>query len=461
MLEKVWNTISTYNLIEPGELVIVGLSGGPDSLALLHSLHLLSEKGKFSLHAAHLNHSFRGRQADEEAEWVRATAESWGIPCTVKKVDVPAIIKRTGLSPQDAGHQQRQEFFLSLLKEHKGQKIALGHHANDQAETIIMHLLSGAGAEGLQGIRPFNPPLIRPLLWISRREIEEYCRQNNLDPRHDPSNKENVYLRNKIRNQLIPWIEENINPSLVGTLQKAAAILQSEEDYWEGVISYFMQQNTKSTANTVRLKLSEFGNEPQAVQRRVVRRIWQQITGEQGPSFQYVEDICQLALKGQVGKRLELTQGLTVLREYQDLLFCLDYQEESASPLTPRSLIIPGDNELPEKGLVIRASLSKEKPSPERNKIYLPYSEGNLPQLVIRSRQGGDWLSPKGMKGRKKLKKFLIDSKIPRNQRDGLLLLAEGDEVLWIPDLFVGERINSQETAEGYIVLDIIQNIKS
>ena len=170
-IAKVCDAINRYKLIVPGELVIAGVSGGPDSLALLHILNRLKNELAFNLHVAHLDHSFRGKEAQEEAVWVKEIAESWGLPCSLARRDVPALAKSRGLSPQDAGRLARKEFFLKLRKELGAQKIALGHQADDQAETLLMHFLTGTGPEGMRGILPANGPWIRPLLFVRREEI--------------------------------------------------------------------------------------------------------------------------------------------------------------------------------------------------------------------------------------------------------------------------------------------------
>lgn len=455
MLKKVWSTISQYKLILPGELVIVGVSGGPDSLTLLHVLHLLSKEGNFTVHAAHLNHAFRGQEADAEALWVQEVAKSWGIACSVVKEDVPALIAQAGLSPQEAGHIVRKEFFASLLSELKGQKIALGQQADDQAETILMHLLKGTGAEGLQGIRPLNPPYIRPLLFITRTEIEEYCQNNGLEPRRDPSNYKNVYLRNRIRNQLLPWLKENINSNLVNNLQKTAAILQSEEDYWRDIITAFAQRNLSKTADVISVKLNSFLKEPVAVQRRIVRYCCQELTGSQGPAYLHVEEIRKLALGGQVGKRITLPGGLAIQKEYQQLCFTLKFQEEVMVAIEPRLLAVPGETIVPETGQVVKATIASEKSEGGSGKIWLPLVGNQLPCLACRSRQPGDWLSPRGMEGSKKLKDYFIDRKIPRQERDKILIIAEGSEVLWIPGWVVSNKVNGSSPQGKYLGLEI------
>jgi len=328
-IEKlVIDTIGQYGMIKEGELVLVGVSGGPDSIALLDILNRNKEKLAITLHAAHLNHSFRGKEADEEAAWVEAAAGKWGIPCTVGCVDVPALIREKGLSPQDAGHLARKDFFLGLAEKLGAAKIALGHQADDQAETVLMHFLVGAGPEGLRGIVPVTEMFIRPLLFVRRRDIESYCEMRGLDPRRDPSNKKDVYLRNKIRNQLLPWLTENINPNLTETLNRTARIYWAEEEY--------MQQKTAELAETmvvwgdtgVKLALAGLRGLEPALQRRLIRWAYHSLTKGQGLPYLHVEEVRELAEKKETGKMLHLPAGVTVKKTRPSLLFYYDVKFE-------------------------------------------------------------------------------------------------------------------------------------
>lgn len=455
MLDKVRAAISEYKMILPGELVVVGVSGGPDSLALLHVLHTLSREEGYILHAAHLNHSFRGEEADREALWVQKTAQAWGIPCTVLKEDVPALAAKEGLSPQEAGHLVRKNFFISLLQELRGQRIALGQHADDQAETILMHLLRGAGAEGLQGIRPANPPFIRPLLFINRAEIEEYCRSKGLEPRQDPSNAKNIYLRNKIRNLLLPWLKENINPNLVANLQRTAAILQSEEEYWQGIVEAFAKSHLSKTPKGARVDLEAFSREPTAVQRRIIRYACQEISGGQGPQYLHVEEVRRLAAEGQVGKRLTLPKGLIVKKGYGELCFAAGCREVKKAGIRARLLTIPGETRVSERSLTVKAAIVTERIEGSRDKVSIPLTN-QMPKLYCRSRRPGDWLSLPGLDGRKKLKNLFIDRKVPQQEREGAIIIAEDSEVLWIPGLAASKRLKGPSPIGKYLTLEII-----
>ena len=207
-LEKVVrDTIVKYKMIVPGDLLIAGVSGGADSLAMLHLLKGLQEEFNFKLHVGHVDHSLRGKEAEEEARWVQETAENWGIPCTVTKVNVPQYVQERGFGRRSRAYTA-PKYFLELMTEVGAQKIALAHQANDQAETVLMQFLVGAGMQGLQGIKPVNLPFIRPLIFLQRESIEAYCREHSLEPRQDASNKNLIFLRNKIRHEVIPWLAE-------------------------------------------------------------------------------------------------------------------------------------------------------------------------------------------------------------------------------------------------------------
>jgi len=459
LYDKVCKTIKQYNMINEGELVLVGVSGGPDSIALLHLLVRLKKELPFDLHAAHLDHSFRGRQAEEEALWVKKTAEGWGIGCTLAKFDVPALARRKHLSAQDAGHQARASFFLSLQEELGAQKIAVGHQANDQAETLLMHFLTGAGSEGLSGILPVQGSYIRPLLSVEREDIEEYCSEHGLSPRRDPSNEKDIYLRNKIRNQLVPWLKENINPNLVNTLNRTAQILLAQEEYLqlttEQVAKKYVLHN-----GCIKILLKDFSSLHIALQRRLIRSAYRHVGKKQGLQFKHVEEVRELLLDKQVGKVLHLPDEVKVEKEYEAILFYRgsiveNKDPKNINPIKKRILNIPGDTDIPEIGKTIRTQYADFLPNNiPADTAYLP-CEGYSPPLYIRARQEGDKFCPYGYNNSKKLKEYFIDKKIPRKTRDSILLLADEKEVIWIPNIALGNRLNRKSNQNKYVVLKI------
>lgn len=460
LYDRFYQTIKIYNMIDPGDLVIVGVSGGPDSIALLHLLARLQKEVAFSLHAAHLDHCFRGREAEEEALWVKATAESWGIACTTIKVDVPELLKKRHLSAQDAGHQARTEFFQNLQAKLGAQKIAVGHQADDQAETMLMHFLTGAGSEGLSGLPPVQGRYIRPLLFIERHEIEEYCSEHTLNPRQDPSNQKNIYLRNKIRNQLMPWLKENINPNLVDTLSRTARILLSQEEYMQIITDQAVGNYITQEVECTKIKTEGFSHLHPALQRRLVRSAYKGMGKKQGMQFKHVDEVRDLLLNKQVGKILHLPGEIKVEKGYDSVSFYRDIASKRTGRqeidlIKEHVLNIPGDTDIPELGKIIRAEYTDSLPEniPE-DTAYLPWEEYTSP-LIIRKRQAGDRFSLHGNNNSKKLKEYFIDRKIPRKTRDSILLLVYQDEVVWIPGMAAGYKLNKKSKQNKYVVLKI------
>lgn len=451
----VCETIKKYRMIKPQDLIITGVSGGPDSLTLLHLLLELREDLGFALHVAHLDHSFRGREAEEEARWVKETAARWGLPCTLAKVDVPALAKKKGLSPQEAGHEARTDFFLRLKEQLKANRIAVGHQADDQAETILLHLLTGAGSEGLCGILPVKGPFIRPLLFIQRQEIEEYCERNNLNPRRDPSNAKDIYLRNLIRNQLVPWLKDNINPNLIETLGRTARIFADQEEFLQEVTEQAAQAFIKPEQGNVRITRAGFAAQTPAIQRRLIRRAYRLVGKKQGLSFDHVEKVRELLLTKQVGKTLHLPQGVIARNEYLALLLTQGKTSQNKGKIERKRLTVPGKTYIPETGQVVEAGVAEKLPATlGKMEVYLPWEEYTSP-LYVRSRQEGDRFAPSGLKGSKKLKDYFIDKKIPQRIRDHILLIADESEVLWIPGYAAGRRLNKTSQCGRYVVLSI------
>ena len=457
LIGKVRETILRYKLIVPKELVIAGVSGGPDSLALLHILNELKNELDFSLHVAHLNHSFRGEEAREDALWVKEVAESWGLPCSLAVTDVPALAKAKGLSPQDAGHLARKEFFLSLKEKLAAHKIALGHQADDQAETLLMHFLTGTGPEGMRGIMPVNSPWIRPLLFVRRGEIEAYCRERCLKYREDPSNKKNIYLRNIIRNELLPWLLENINPALVETLNKTARIFWAEEEYFQNLAEQAAEKCVDENQGKINVRLARLRELPLALQRRVIRHAYGLLREAQGLPFIHVEQVLELAAGKQVGKALHLPGGVVVEKSYDRLEFYPAEENSPAGFIETRQVIVPGRTYIPETGQTIETKLCDSPPEDrvDNTLVYMPIN-GTPPLLYARSRREGDRFSPVGLRGTKKLKDYLIDKKIPRKERDRILLIADEKEVLWIPGLAAGSRVNKKGNFDEYLVIKIL-----
>lgn len=240
--EKILNTIKEYQLIGPEDVVLVAVSGGPDSMCLLNSLLSLKDELKIKeIAVAHVNHMIR-KEAEEETKYVKEFCENKGIRFFVKYVDIPKISKKEKIGEEEAGRKERYNFFEEISEQINANKIAIAHNYNDNAETILMHLMRGSGLQGLVGIKPKLGNYIRPIIQCRRDEIEQYCREQNLNPKFDKSNENNLYTRNKIRNKLIPYLQEEFNPNIIETLNRLSNLVSQEEDYIEKEI----QRNYKN-----------------------------------------------------------------------------------------------------------------------------------------------------------------------------------------------------------------------
>jgi len=231
--EKVLNTIKKYELIENGNNIVIGVSGGPDSMALLNILISLKKDKKlnYEIVVAHINHQIRP-EAEAETKYVEDFCKSNGVKCFVKREKVEQLAKKQKIGTEEAGRKLRYSFFEEVAKTVNASKIATAHNANDNAETVLMNLIRGSGTSGLKGIEAKREnKYIRPLIECTRKEIEEYCNEKKLEPKQDKSNKENIYTRNKVRNILLPLIENEFNPNIVNSLNRMSKIVKEENEY--------------------------------------------------------------------------------------------------------------------------------------------------------------------------------------------------------------------------------------
>lgn len=232
MLEKkVISTIKKYNLIKKNDKIVVGVSGGPDSMALLNVLINIKEKFGFEIIVAHINHGLR-QEADSETEFVKAFCNKNNINCYIKKEKVDDLAKKSKVGTEEAGRKLRYDFFDEILEKEKANKIATAHNENDNAETVLMNIIRGSGISGLKGIEPIrNEKIIRPLIECNREEIEDYCVKEKLNPKYDKSNNENTYTRNKVRNELIPFIKEEFNPNIISSINRLSKVAMEENEF--------------------------------------------------------------------------------------------------------------------------------------------------------------------------------------------------------------------------------------
>lgn len=308
--EKVLKTIKKYNLIEDGDKLVLGVSGGPDSITMLNILNNIKNQNiiNFDLIVAHINHGLR-ENAKIDEKYVKEFCEKISISCYVLNTNVNEIAKKEKKGLEETGRKIRYEFFNNILKKTNSNKIAIAHNANDNVETIIMNIIRGSGLSGLKGIEAINNIYIRPLIEIKRDEIEKYCEDKNLNPRHDESNDDNTYTRNKIRNVAIPYIKKEMNPNIIDTITRLSLIVKDDINYLEKeteksynniVIEEFIENNVYNFQNSAKiiLDLKKFNNLEKTIQKRVLLYAINKLFGSmQGIERIHIEDMIKLCNK--------------------------------------------------------------------------------------------------------------------------------------------------------------------
>ncbi|MEK6700095.1 MAG: tRNA lysidine(34) synthetase TilS [Nitrospirota bacterium] len=463
LLSKVKKTIGKYRMLAPGNIVLAAVSGGPDSVCLLSVLQALAKDLDLALHVAHLDHMFRGKESADEAKFVAAVAEQLGIPATVEQFDVPAFCRERGLSSQAGARRVRYEFLARVAATIGAHRIATGHTAGDQAETLIMRLLRGAGVSGLAGIPPVRDKIIRPLLDVTREEVLEYLHQQGLAFVTDPSNLKPVYTRNRVRREIMPVLEQ-FNPRVIEALASAAAILRDEDEAMEAHLASIAPGILLREEQGVRIGREAFNALLPALRRRMLRMAVDLVAGDEPTELSSLrtEEVLAFASDAPSGRAMDLPEGLALEREY-DYLVIGPRKEPLEFSIR---LAVPGVTALPWLFLEVETAvldapadqqgvtLPSELPSPqERGNKERELSEENylwqavfdyvkiaLP-LFVRSRQRGDRFQPAGMAGKsKKLQDYFVDEKVPRLKRAAVPLLCTEQDIIWV----VGMRTDAR-----------------
>ena len=322
---KVLETIRKYNLIEDGDKIVLGVSGGPDSICMLDNLREVKEEQiiEFEIYVAHINHMIREEAIDDE-KYVQEYCKKYNIECFVKRADVQKIASEKKIGTEEAGRKVRYDFFEEVLQKTESNKIAIAHNKNDKIETIIMHLLRGSGLSGLKGIEPIRDnKYIRPLLECERTEIEQYCEDKKLNPRIDKTNFENEYTRNKIRNIVIPYIKKEFNPNIIQTLSRLSDLAADESNYIElQTQKAFEKILIAKEKEQITLNLKEFNKQDKVIKNRLILYTTKELMGStQGIEKIHIEDIIKLCQNNVGNKFLTPNKNLKVLVKDKKFFF--------------------------------------------------------------------------------------------------------------------------------------------
>lgn len=441
--------------------LLVAVSGGPDSITLLHLLSAWARTLGRSLHVFHMDHGLRGEESAEDGRFVLEQAGALGWPATLVGL-APGELARMGGSTQEAARSRRYAELFRLAQRLGAAGIATGHNQDDQAETVLMRLLRGAGAHGLAGIPAISLregiPLLRPLLETSRSEIEAYCQEVGLAFRVDSSNLRSDYLRNRIRRELLPHLAETYNPAIRRTLSQMAAVLRDEDEWLDE-----LAQRTLATArlasapNQVELAVPALVDAPLPLQRRLIRLAMQELSGSgEGCSLASIERVLALLARPEGARQVPLGPRIWAVREYDRLRFTRAEELGECGVGGEWPLALSGVQEIPELELVVEVGHGEGPGRPLAPEERVALFDGDrLPgPLAVRTRRPGDRLYPVGMDGSKKLQDILVDAKVPRRLRDGLPLIAAGDELLWLlPDRLDRRFLAAETTVEKLWIL--------
>ncbi len=449
--ERVQRFIEANGLIHSGDLIIVGVSGGADSICLLDILSNLREELGVRLHVAHLNHELRGAESRADAEFVAAFAKKLGIPATIGSREVAAYRREKRLSLEEAAREVRYRFFAELASKLGAAKVAVGHTASDQAETVLMHLIRGSGTRGLTGLQPETSlragdlclNVVRPILTLSREETQEYCRKHGLTWHTDATNLLPETMRNRIRLELIPLLRK-YNPEIEEAVIRTAAIARDDIAYIDTETMRLSGDVLRTVDGSAVLDKIKFLALPASLQRSLIRCAIGTLAGDlRNIEMTHIEDIMSIVNRG-AGKKVYLPYGLVFITDYDRFILRKgEPQPVVLAPLAGEYIIkVPGKTEIPgwriETGIEQRESV----PFPDEGNFvaYFDFDETGT-SLKVRGRRSGDRFQPLGMGSEKTVAEFLIDEKVPRSERPGIPVVTSDKRIVWLVGIRIDDRV--------------------
>jgi tRNA(Ile)-lysidine synthase len=433
--------------------IIVGVSGGADSMALLQSLNLLRPKYQLSLLIAHVNYHLRGADSDKDAKFVKDFCFKHNLSIVIKDAKLSS-----DADLENQARKIRRDYFQSLIKMYNMDVIALGHQQQDQAETVLMNMIRGAGLTGMHAILPKSGNTIHPLLPFSRKEICEFMAAEDLVWCEDTSNQNTHFRRNKVRLELLPWIQDNMNPAIVEHLSDLASVFASTDTFIRDSIRLKLKQiMIEQSPDTIRVELAPLVALNPTLRFYLCRELYCQFSGTEQNFFRsYWEDI-EALYHSQGSKYTVLPNHLYVIREYGELIFTTndpnllpEEQERELSNL--RNRFVFGNYRIDLKRL--KGLPTKRYPHEDKSTAYLDADHITFP-LCIRYRKIGDTFKPLGLHGNKKLKDFFIDEKIPKTERDRIPVFVDQEKILWISGMRIDERVAVTDKTKNILMIHI------
>lgn len=491
MIKKVYQFIEKYNMFSDCGVIVAGLSGGADSVCLIAMLSELVIKKRIPVHltAVHVNHGIRGKEALRDENFSKELCEKLGVEFISRHVNIPVIAKRDGLSEEEAGRKLRYEIFNEIADMKSAEyntkaKIAVAHHKNDQAETVLMNIVRGSSLKGLCGIQPVRGRIIRPLLCLKRSEIEKYLSLNNMSYVTDSTNADNAYTRNRVRNDLIPYMENNLNGSVVEQISDMAELVSEAESYIEKQSERLFEKSVSFNAQEKKaeIELSKFVFEPEVLQKYVIRKsIGILAEGLKDVYRTHVEAVLSLC-NMQTGRQVNVAYGIKAVKTYDSIVlekvtsgenlsssrhedFCsiIDRQVlervmlgEKYEILLPQKIYLNDKKGLYNAKIVLERAENKEI---SKNNDYTKFFDYDRikDNLCVRYRMTSDYIVINRTGSSKTLKKELIDRKVLCDMRSKVLLLAAGKEVLWAIGLRRSENCLVGSDTDRILKISIVQ----
>lgn len=442
---KFLEAVKEYAMFEPGETVLAAVSGGADSIALLNLLHSCRERLGISLHVAHLNHMLRRGDAELDARFVEGMAQRMGLPVITEAVDVASFAEREKMGIEEAARVARYEFFGRMAEKVGAKKIAVGHTADDNVETFLMRLLRGAGIKGLCGIPPRRGMIVRPLIKIWRREIEDYVGALKLVPRRDHTNYESKYLRNSVRLKLIPQLKI-YNLNIKEIILQTILLLTEDNLYLENRGAEVLNELTVSrNMGEIRIDAAKLKGQESILQRHALRLAVEKVKGDLTQlSFKHIQEIINKL--GSTEKwELHLPDGIYAVGERNVLTVCREKPKTMETKPFRYLLSIPGEVKLEEVGRILRGSFAESiEKNAGNSTAYVDYNVLGK-EIVVRGKLAGDRFSPLGLKGLKKLQDYFVDEKIPSEERDRVPIVESVGKIVWV----AGKRLDERAKVTG------------
>lgn len=461
-------TVDRYDLLQKRDKVLVAVSGGPDSVALLHALLEIKDEFDLNLYVAHLNHKLRGRESDQDQKFVKNLVHKLNLKLFSKSIDVKKEAKERKLSMEEAARLVRYRYLEDLAERIKANKIAMGHQANDQAETFLMRLLRGAGGAGLSGIPPKRGKIVRPLIDITKEEIERFLRQKGQSYRIDSSNLLPNYFRNKVRLSLLPQIKKKFNPKIVDVLNRASNIISLQQQYVEKKSEEILRIVCKSKKkDKIVLDLRRFIDYAIVLQREAIRLCVKELVGDRFASlaasstelsFDTIERTLGLIQKQKSGRKVKLIGNTWAEVSGENLAIYIEKRKQHNYTIS-----LPGTKDLRGLGIrikseiVSRASLPQKIKSKGEQVAFLDWEKLKEP-FRLRSRRPKDRFKPLGMQGTKSVADFLIDMKIPRYERDETMLLTAGGKIAWILGYRISDEFKVTDKTKKVLRMEVSAN---